>query len=451
MSESISTAQYIELLAHQLGIQTYVFGYPLVLMDVTRAVSTNVAHPTAECAPINQFVHKREYPDETFTNVVSPNADTLYSFAFLDLSTSPVVLSLPDVGQRYYLMQLLDGWTNVFSSLGTRTTGNGSGRFLIAGPDWKGDIPKDHQLVQSPTNLVWIIGRTQTNGKDDYDAVHTIQNQYGLELLKPSHSSPSSVDPSIDVNTSPVEQVSRMEAPAFLNRFASLMKSNPPAAADAQMMRALNSIGMVPGRSFDLAALHPSVAKGIESGCIAGQQAIIGEAKKGRGRIVNGWQFANDLGVYGTDYIWRATVALTGLGANIKEDAIYSRATRDANGDPLNGSDMFEITFAKGQLPPVNAFWSITLYNAKNYFAANPIHRFAIGDRDPLRFNSDGSLTLIIQHERPAPAMESNWLPAPAENFTLIMRLYWPRNEVINGSWEPPRVERTAAKVKKAA
>jgi hypothetical protein len=451
MSESISTAQYIELLAHQLGIQTYVFGYPLVLMDVTRAVSTNVSQPTADRAPINQFVHKREFPDDTFTQVVSPNADTLYSFSFLDLSEGPMVLSLPDVGHRYYLMQLLDGWTNVFASLGTRTTGNGSGRFLIAGPEWKGDIPKDHKLVQSPTNLVWIIGRTQTNGKDDYAAVRAIQNQYRLEPLNPSHSAAPSLDPSIDMNTPPVELVSRMEATTFLNHLASLMKSNPPAPADAQMMRALNSIGMVPGKTFDLATLHPSVAKGIESGCLAGQQTIIGEAKKSRGRIVNGWQFANDLGKYGTDYIWRAAVALTGLGANIKEDAIYSRATRDANGDLLDGSNSFAITFAKGQLPPVNAFWSISLYNAKNYFSANPIHRFAIGDRDPLRFNADRSLTLIIQHERPAPEMESNWLPAPVDNFSLIMRLYWPRNEVINGTWEPPRVEQTAAREERAA
>jgi hypothetical protein len=451
MSESISTAQYIELLAHQLGIQTYVFGYPLVLMDVTREVSTNVSHPTTDSAPINQFVHKREYPDETFTHVVSPNADTLYSSAFLDLSEGPMVLSLPDVSSRYYLMQLLDGWTNVFSSLGSRTTGNASGRFVIAGPDWKGEIPTDHKLVQSPTNLAWIIGRTQTNGKGDYAAVHSIQDQYKLEPLDPNHSAPPLVDPSIDMNTSPVEQVSRMDAPIFLNRFATLMKTNPPAAADAQMMRALNSIGMVPGRTFDFATLHPSIAKGIESGCLAGQQTIIGEAKKGRGRIVNGWQFSDHLGVYGIDYIWRATVALTGLGANIKQDAIYSRASRDANGNPLNGSDTFEITFADGQLPPVNAFWSITLYNSKNYFAANPIHRFAIGDRDSLRLNTDRSLTLVIQHERPAPEMESNWLPAPAGNFCLVMRLYWPRIEVINGSWEPPRLKRTTAQIRKAA
>jgi hypothetical protein len=451
MSESASTAQYIELLAHQLGIQTYVFGYPLVLMDVTREVTTNVSHPTTDSAPINQFVHKREFPDETFTHVVSPNADTLYSFAFLDLSKGPLVLLLPDVGQRYYLMQLLDAWTNVFSSLGSRTTGNGRGRFLVAGPDWKGAIPADQNLVQSPTNLVWIIGRTQTNGKDDYGAVHSIQDQYKLEPLNPDQCATPLVDPSIDMNTSPVEQVSRMEAPIFLNRFASLMKANPPAAADAQMIRALNSIGIVPGKLFDFAHLHPSIAKGIESGCVAAQQTIIGEAKKGRGRIVNGWQFGEHLGVYGTDYIWRATVALTGLGANIKEEAIYCRATRDANGDPLNGSDTFEITFAKGQLPPVNAFWSITLYNSKNYFAANPIHRFAIGDRDALQFNPDRSLTLIVQRERRAPEMESNWLPAPEGNFSLVMRLYWPRVEVIDGDWKPPRVERTSARVRKAA
>jgi len=445
----ISEPKFVEMLAHELGTETYIFGFPLVLMDVTRQVFESKS-------PINQLVHTRSFPDETFTAVVSPNADTLYSSGFLDLSKEPLVLALPDVGDRYYLMQLLDAWTNVFATLGTRTTGNRKQNFVITGPGWKGKLPDETPVIQSPTNLVWIIGRTQTNGTADYSAVHAIQDQYRLFPLHAlGYPYPFEkcvlVDPKIDTKTPPLEQVAAMDPVTFLNRLCALMRNNPPSDADAQIMRGLISAGIVPGKSLKFANLNRFVARGIESGCRSGFQRIAKETKTEHGRVVNGWEFSENLGRYGTRYLWRASVAMFGLGANLQEDAVYGRATIDGNSRRLSGANRYVVHFPNGQLPPVNAFWSLTMYDDRQFFVANPIHRFAIGDRDHLKFNSDGSLTLYIQHDRPEPDVESNWLPAPAGNFNIIMRLYWPKKEIIEGSWAPPGIGPTGAGARKAA
>lgn len=445
----ISESKFVEMLAHELGTETYIFGFPLVLMDITRQVFETKS-------PINQFVHIRAFPDETFTDVVSPNADTLYSSGFLDLSKEPLVLTLPDVGDRYYLMQLLDAWTNVFATLGTRTTGNRKQNFVITGPGWKGKLPDETPVIQSPTNLVWIIGRTQTNGTADYSAVHAIQDQYRLFPLHafgypyPFEKSVL-VDPKIDTKTPPLEQVAAMDPVTFLNRMCVLMGKNPPSDADAQIMRGLISAGIVPGKSIKFANLNRFVARGIESGCRSGFRRIAKESKTEYGRVVNGWEFSENLGRYGTRYLWRASVAMFGLGANLPVDAVYGRATIDGNGRRLSGANRYVVHFAKGQLPPVNAFWSLTMYNDRQFFVANPIHRFAIGDRDHLKFDSDGSLTLYVQHDSPGPEAESNWLPAPAENFNIILRLYWPKEEIVEERWAPPGIEPASAGAKKAA
>ena len=218
----------------KIAKEAYIFGYPLVLMDVTLQVGTACPSPTAMCAPINQFANAPAFPDHTFTDVVSPNADTLYSTAFLDLSKDPIVLSVPDTKGRYYLMPMLDAWTNVFASPGSRTTGTGKGDFAIVGPGFKGKLPAGLKKIESPTNLVWFIGRTQTNGKADYEAVHAIQKEYKLTPLsawgKP-YTPPTNVpvDPQIS-KAPPVEPVKKMSAPAFFARLNALMKENPPAA-----------------------------------------------------------------------------------------------------------------------------------------------------------------------------------------------------------------------------
>jgi hypothetical protein len=398
------------------------------------------------CAPINQFANAPAFPDHTFTDVVRPNADTLYSTAWLDLSKEAMVLSVPDIKGRYYLMQMLDAWTNVFASPGARTTGTGKGDFAIVGPGFKGKLPAGLKKVESPTNLVWIIGRTQTNGKADYEAVHTIQKEYKLTPLsawgKP-YTPPAKVPVDSKVSKEPpVEQVEKMDAQEFFGRLNALMQANPPAAADAKAMQKFAAIGIATGKKFSLEGLDPAVKTALEKGLKEAQKEIVAEGKKiGGGKVVNGWMLTYDLGSYGTKYPYRAAIAYVGLGANLPEDAIYPKTRVDGEGKLLTGKNKYVMHFTKDQIPPVKAFWSLTLYNDKQFFAKNPLNRYAIGDRDKLKLNPDGSLDLYIQHESPGKDKESNWLPAPKDGFDLVLRLYWPKKSVLDGTWAPPPVK----------
>ena len=439
-----------------IGEDAYVFGYPLVLMDVTRSTMTATPKVGERKAPVNQFCHMKQFPDPTFTDVVSPNADTLYSSAWIDLTTEPIILSVPAMGDRYYLMEMMDGWTNVFSSPGTRTTGKDKGDFAIVGPGWKGKLPEGVQQIKSPTNMVWLVGRTQTNGEADYPAVHAIQKQYLLTPLSAwgkSYTPPDNVpvESGVDTKTPPVEQVAKMDAPTFFRRMTALMKGNPPSYADAGEMKRFASVGIVPGVAPNPQKYDLAVAEGLEQSVRAGQDKISAEAKKSLGKKVNGWDVMMNLGRYGTDYLFRAVVALVGLGANLPEDAIYPRATTDTNGEPLVGTNRYTVQFPKGQLPPVGAFWSITVYNSKQLFVENRINRYAIGDRSKLKFNDDGSLTIYVQHESPGQDKESNWLPAPKDRFNFFMRLYLPKKEIIDGSWKMPPIKREGVQPKTEA
>lgn len=429
-----------------LAAEAYVYGYPLVLMDFSRQVMTATAKPDRERAPANQFNVSEQFPDPSFTNVVSPNADTLYSIAWLDLAKGPIVLNLPDVGDRFYLMQMLDAWTNVFASPGTRTTGNRKGSYAITGPGWKGALPEGVKRIDSPTDMVWILGRTQTNGKKDYEAVRAIKSQYRLIPLSAwgtDYKAPAevAVNPKIDGRTAPVEQAEKLDAASFLGRLALLMKNNPPTEADKPMLAKLARIGVVPGQVFDAKALGAESFKGIEAGVREAKASLTAEGKNlDRVPRMNGWTILLDVGRYGIDYRQRAIVALVGLGANLPEDAIYPMTSSDDKGKPLSGAHQYTLRFAKGELPPARAFWSLTMYNARRFFAANSIDRYAIGDRDKLQFGEDGSLTLYLQHDSPGKDRESNWLPAPEGDFALILRIYWPKTSVLDGSWKPPVV-----------
>ncbi len=435
--------------AAQIAEDAYVFGYPLVIMDTTRAVGTATPKPLGVKAPVNQFIHVREFPDPKFTYVVAPNADTLYSAAWLDLRNEPIVLSVPDTGKRYYLMPMLDAWTNVFASPGSRTTGNGKGNFAIVGPGWHGKLPDDVKPLQAPTNMVWIIGRTQTNGKDDYAAVHAIQEQYRLTPLsawgKP-YTPPAEVPVSAtaDTKTAPVAQLANMDAVTFFSRLNALMIDNPPAANDAEALRNFARIGVAPGKAFDMKAFDPAVAQAIETGARAGLDRIRSAATTPGAKVVNHWVdlSLDKLGRFGTDYALRASIAATGLGANLREDAGYYRLNEDTDGKPLTGANRYVLHFPKGQTPPVNAFWSVTMYNSKRFFIDNPINRYAIGDRDKLAVNADGSVDIYLQSDQPAASRVSNWLPTPADSFVVSMRLYWPKQAAIENGWTPPLVRR---------
>lgn len=418
--------------AFALGQQAYIFGYPLVLTDATKDATTQLTPGKSE---LNRFLYLSEFPDAEFKEVVSPNTDTLYLSAWLDLSKEPVTMQVPDMGNRYYVLQMLDAWTNVFASPGTRTTGSREQKFFITGPGWKGKIPQGMQQIKAPTTLVWIIGRIQCNGPDEVKAVQSLQKKFMLTY-------PSAPFPAHKKPQNPSGHVAAMPAEQFFSQLAQLMLKNPPAAADAPLMAQLKKIGIIPGKKFDFSTLPQPVIAGLKRAVPAAQQQIA-HGLSGMEEKSNGWIMYRSalIGNYGTNYMLRATVALMVLGANLAADAVYPYTNTDSNGQPLTGTYTYRIHFDKGQLPPVNAFWSLTLYNDQHFFVSNPLKRYTIHYYDPLVYNPDGSLDLIISHTEPK-TNRANWLPAPTGAFNLIMRLYWPKESVLNGTWQPPAVIR---------
>ncbi|MDL1870910.1 DUF1254 domain-containing protein [Deltaproteobacteria bacterium PRO3] len=430
--------------AMDIATGTYIFAYPLVTMEMTRRVMTNVAKPENHHAPMGQFYHSATYPDANFRDVTAPNADTLYSTAWLDLSNEPYILSLPDEKGRYYLMPMLDGWTTVFQVPGKRTTGTGPQKYAITGPGWSGKLPPGVEEYKSPTNLVWILGRTYCDGTpEDYRKVHAIQKEYSLVPLsaygKPYTPPEGKVDPSIDTKTAVREQVNALNVEDYFKLFAKLMKNNPPTAEDAPIVASMEKIGLVPGQDFDMGKLDKGTVKALAQVPKVAQQKIMAHMKDA-GKDVNGWTFSTKTGVYGTDYLQRAFITAIGLGANRPKDAIYPTSKVDASGKSYSGANKYVIRFEKGQTPPVEGFWSITMYDADYFFVANPLNRYTVSSRFPFKYNPDGSLDIYIQKDSPGKEKEPNWLPAPAGDFILMMRMYWPKDQVIDGSWKPPAV-----------
>jgi len=430
-----------------IGTDAYVYGYPLVTVEMTRRVTTNVVEPKGLRAPMGQFANARTYPNASFTDVTAPNADTLYSSAWLDVAKEPYVLSLPDEGDRYFLIPMLDAWTNVFEVPGKRTTGDKAQKYAITGPGWTGKLPEGVTEYKSPTGTVWIIGRTYCTGTpDDYKAVHALQDKYSLVPLRaygqPYTPPKGKVDPAIDMKTPVRAQVEKLDAGAYFKLMAALMKDNPPAAADAPMVAKMAKIGLVPGQDFDIGKLDPAVVKGLQGVPKAGVERIMANFKNA-GTNVNGWQIMPKAGIYGTEYLQRAFVTAIGLGANRPQDAIYPTSEADADGKPYRGANKYVMHFPKGQAPPVDGFWSLTMYNSDYFFVDNKLNKYTVSPRNALKYNADGSLDIYIQNESPGTDREANWLPAPKDKFVLMMRLYWPKEEapsVLNGTWKPPAV-----------
>jgi hypothetical protein len=432
--------------ATQIGVEGVVYGMPLVIMDLTCKVTTNVAGPLPDAhAPINQFGNMAAYPPASFHSVVRMNVDTLYSWGWLDLSEGPVVVTLPDTNGRYYLMPLVDAWTNVFASPGTRTTGNKAGHFVIVGPGWTGETPEGMEVYHSPTSMVWTLGRTQANGPSDYPAAHKVQAGYKITPLsawgKPYTAPAGIVDPSINMDP-PIKQLEAMTTSEFFNALSKLMIKNPAYDYDKPMLEKLATIGFVPGQEFDLSKLDPTVAKALENVVPAALTKLTESAKK-MASPVNGWQVAPPkIADAGTDYGLRGLIATIGLGANIAADAIYPNAYVDVDNQPLNGANNYVLHFEKGQTPPTNAFWSLTMYNAQSFFVENAINRYNIAAWMPLKYNADGSLDIYIQKDSPGKDKEANWLPAAAEGFSVTLRVYYPKEAMIDGSWKTPGIKK---------
>jgi hypothetical protein len=448
--------------AHAIAVDAYVYFYAPLSMDITRKQLTNV-EPGKEPlkGPMNTFVNVAEYPPADFKGVVRSNFDTLYSSAWLDMSKEPVVVSVPDTDGRYYLLPMLDMWTDVFSSPGWRTTGTKAGTFLVTPPGWRPDLrdrfadefklPKDTQRIEAPTPYVWIIGRTKTDGPPDYDAVHKIQAGYKVALLSEFGKTPKPVevkiDPSVDMKTPPKVQVDSMTAGVYFAHAAELLKLQPPHITDGPIIAQMKKIGIEPGKSFDISKLDPVVQRALETAPQDAQKLMAWKMAT-LARVVNGWSMNTDtMGVYGNYYLKRAIVSQLGLGANLPEDAIYPLNLGDESGKPLDGASKYTITFANGAAPPVNAFWSITLYDQDGFQVGNALNRFAVSSWMPFKHNADGSLDLYFQNESPGKDKEANWLPAPKGAFNLTMRLYAPKSDALTGKWNPPPIVKTQATV----
>src|SRR6185436_1045054 len=298
--------------------------------------------------------------------------------------------------------------------------------------------------IPAPTPYVWVIGRTKTDGAADYDAVHKIQAGYKVTPLSEWGNEPKPVevkiDPSVDMKTAPKVQADTMPTGKYFAYAAELMKLHPPHLTDQPILAQMKRIGVEPGQSFDIEKVPPAVKKALE-GAPAAAQKLMQWKLPTIARVANHWSMNTDtMGVYGNYYLKRAIVTQQGLGANLPEDAVYPLNLGDEAGRPLDGANKYSITFDKGAAPPVNAFWSITLYDQEGFQVGNVLNRFAVSSWMPFKYNADGSLDLYFQNESPGKGLEANWLPAPKAPFNLTMRLYAPKSEALTGKWNPPPV-----------
>jgi hypothetical protein len=433
--------------AHAIGVDAYVYFYPLLSMDITRKQFTNI-EPGKEFGkgPMNMFVSVPQYPPADFKGVVRSNFDTLYSIAWLDLTKEPLVIAAPDTDGRFYLLPMLDMWTDVFASPGWRTTGTEAGQFLVTPPGWTGTVPAGMSHLPAPTPFVWVIGRTKTDGAADYAAVHKIQAGYTVTPLSRLGKEPEAVsvkiDPAVDMKTPPKIQVDSMSAANYFTYAAELLKVNPPHSTDQPMLAQIKRLGIEAGKPFNMDALDPQIQAALQT-VPQDAQALMTWKVPTLAREVNGWSMNTDtMGVYGNYYLKRAIVTQVGLGANLPEDAIYPLNIGDSNGKPLDGANKYVLHFSKGETPPVSAFWSVTLYDPEGFQVGNSLNRFAVSSWMPFKSNADGSLDLYFQNESPGKDLEANWLPAPKGSFNLTMRLYGPKAEALNGKWNPPAIKR---------
>jgi hypothetical protein len=449
--------------AHDIGVEAYEYAYPLVLMGLTRAMAISSSDEKSGSTPLNKFVHHREFSQTNDRKVVRPNNDLLYSVAWVDLAKEPVVVSVPDTQERFFFLTMLDGWSEVFACPGKRTAGAEPGNFAIVGPRWKGAIPAGVTRLNSATNDVWILGRVEAKDKSDLVSANTIQNGFKIALLSNYIKAAGGAENSTDADSSHVQvaksrqsarlectaqlpstQIAEMSAERFFSTFAELLFSNPPHKEDAAIVAKLKVIGIEPGSDFHFDKLSPQTSAALESAVIDAK-AIIIERAKTISVNENGWSVERKIaGVYGTNYLDRAAVSMIGAGLNRLDDAIYPSCNVDSQGQPLSGERSYVIHFDKTQLPPVKAFWSISLYDSQGFSVDNAINRISLSDHDGLKYGGDGCLDIYVQHENPGSDKQANWLPTPKENFNLLMRLYWPKSAILSGIWMPPAVNKVS-------
>ena len=421
-------------------LNDYIYGFSPVAMEATRGLQTAVPDNTTipGLAPINQFGYRTTLADPSERLIVRPNADTLYTTAWLDLSREPMILHVPDTAGRYYLIPMLDGYSNEFASIGPRTTGTAAGNFAIVGPDWKGTLMEPVTgVIHAPTNTVWIIGRILVRGQADLQEAAGLAKQFLLVPLSAyadflqtgTYTTPTGVaviPPNPDFKGLPVTSSPAFSKPEFFDFLAGYSLQNPPPR---------DQIGRASRLVLD-GFLHQGQ---LNSDIVAQANQAFAAEGSSIGTLENGWTLNLKGGSYDEDYLLRATITRFGFGANVAADAIYPSAMTDADGNRLVGTNQYVIHIPPGQTPPAHGFWSITVYDQDGFLVTNPIQRYDVGSETGLTPNPDGSIDIFIQNTAPA-TLESNWLPTPTGPFELTLRLFWPDQSALDGAWMPPPI-----------
>jgi hypothetical protein len=434
--------------ARSIAKEAYIYGFPMVDgYRIIHAYFIDTNNPEYK-APLNTLKNiARVYTPEDKA-VQTPNSDTPYSMLGMDLRTEPIVITVPVIEKnRYYSIQLVDAYTFNFEYIGSRSNGNDGGSFLIVGPNWKGETPKGiNKVIRSETEFVLAIYRTQLFNPADLDNVKKVQDGYKVKTLSEflSKSAPSPA-PKIDF-FKPISVNDQKKSLAFfdeLNFWLQFCNTNP---AETELMVRFAKLGIGAGQKFDAEKLSPEVKQAIEEGMEDAwkelnefQMSSINTGKVTSGQLFGTREFLNN------NYLYRLAAAVLGIYGNSKQEAMYPIYKTDASGQNLDGTkNRYTIHFKASQLPPVNAFWSVTMYELPaSLLVANPINRYLINSPmlPSLKRDADGGITLYIQFETPGKNMESNWLPAPKGTFMTVMRLYWPKEEALNGTWKQPPIE----------
>jgi hypothetical protein len=436
--------------ARKLAAEAYVYLYPLVLMDATRRRMTNVsgAGDLAGRAPKNEFAHLRRYPPAGCPDFTLPDFDTLHSYAWIDVAEEPVIVSVPDAGDRYYLLPIYDMWSDLVASPGTRTGGNWPARYGVVSRGFEGDLPEGVRRMEAHTSCAWISGRIQCDAEDQFAYATGFQDllqieplsRFGLPRARPRI--PTPVESGVDDPRPPREQVDAMEPSEFFARASELVRRHPPHTYDHDLLLRIERIGFVPGERFDVARLPRAVAESLR-GAVGEARLELRRRSRLLGRPRNGWIVNSETtGAWRSDYLRRAATALISLGMPAPEDLLQPTAAVDDRDRPLHGAHRYVLRFERHQLPPVHGFWSLTLYGDDGRAPENGPGRHTLRERDGLERGADGSLEIAIQRNAPAASPVSNWLPAPDALFRLCLRLYWPTAEALERTWAPPPVLR---------
>ena len=444
-SDPRSDARAME--TQQIAGEALTYGLPMIMnYSVLYAYAVDTQSGQYK-APFNQIANASKLFTPKDTAIITPNSDTPYSIVWMNLSAEPVVLCVPEVEKgRYYTVQLIDMYTFNYGYMGSRATGNGAGCFLVSGPDWKGQAPKSIKKVfRCETQFSAGIYRTQLFGPADIENVKKVQAGYKVQTLSqflkqpPPKPAPQIQFPKID------KELAKANPFAYLNF---VLQFCPPVPEERALRARFASIGIEAGKPFDFASLAPDQKAALGAGMKSAMESIQKKVVT-LGTDVNGWRSglnSGDRAFYHGDWLLRAAVAVAGIYANDAVEALYPWTHTDSTGATLNGSaGRYTITFAAGQLPPANAFWSVTMYDGKSeLLVENPIDRYLINSPmlGELKKNGDGSLTLYVQRDSPGADRQSNWLPAPNDTFYMVMRVYWPKQEAMDGEWKPPAVQK---------